>query len=103
VTHAIINPLLVICGSRTRLDRASGASQKALADIIVQCALADPCNMQQTTKSLALGPGMSRILSERPSVLVLSSGPFLAMDDHWITIQDCLFVFFQDLSDGFVN
>jgi hypothetical protein len=58
VTHAIINPLLEICGSQTRLDGAGGALEKASADIIVQCALGDdPRNMRQTTKSLALGPG----------------------------------------------
>jgi hypothetical protein len=39
VRHAIINPLLEICGSQTRLDGAGGALKKASADIIMQCAL----------------------------------------------------------------
>jgi hypothetical protein len=102
VTHAIINPLLEICGSQTRLDGAGGASEKALADIrirIVQCALGDPRNMRQTAKSLVLGPGHTTDPFGKAitGVLVLPSGSFLAMDDHWITIQDCLFVCFPDL------
>jgi hypothetical protein len=105
VTHAIINPLLEICGSQTRLDGAGGASEKASADIIVQCALGDPRNMRQTAKSLALESGHTTDPFGKAitGVLVLPSRPFLAMDDHWITIQDCLFVCFPDLSDGFVG
>jgi hypothetical protein len=105
MTHAIINPLLEICGSQTRLDGAGGASEKASADIIVQCAFGNPRNMRQTAKSLALGPGHATYPFRKAitGVLVLPSGPFLAMDDDWITIQHCLFVCFPDLSDGFVG
>jgi hypothetical protein len=105
LTHAIINPLLEICGSQTRVDGAGGALEKASTDIIVQCALGDPRNMQQTAKSLALGPGhaINPFGKAITGGLLLPSGPFLAMDDHWITIQDCLFVYFPDLSDGFVG
>ena len=105
MTHAIINPLLEICGSQTSLDGAGDASEKASADIIVQCALGDPCTMRQTAKSLALGPGHATDPFGKAitGVLVLPSGPFLVMDDHWITIQDCPFVCFPDLSDGFVR
>jgi hypothetical protein len=77
VTHAIINPLLEICGSQTRLDGAGGASEKALAEIIVLCAPGDP--------RLALGPGHTTDSFGKAitgGVLVLPSGPFLAVDDH---------------------
>jgi hypothetical protein len=105
VRHAINNPLLEICGSQTRLDGAGGASEKASADIIVQCALGDPRKMRQTAKSLAFAPrnATDPFRKAITVVLVLPSGPFLTMDDNRITIQDCLFVLLPDLSDGFAG
>jgi hypothetical protein len=61
--------------------------------------------MRQTAKSLALGPrdATDPFRKAITGELVLPSGPFLAMDDNRITIQDCLFVLLPDLSDGFVG
>jgi hypothetical protein len=61
--------------------------------------------MRQTAKSLAFAPrnATDPFRKAITVVLVLPSGPFLTMDDNWITIQDCLFVLLPDLSDGFAG